>query len=667
MRTISSFSLQFLLWMFLLMLLPVSVMADIGLPRVLSDGAVLQRDKPIKIWGWADENETVTVQFAGKEKKTIAKDGSWSVEFPALKAGGDYQLNVVGKNTLTRKNIVMGDVWIASGQSNIELPLHRLRYQYPEVISSTNFPLIREFNVPVLYAFKGPQKDFQQGMWKAATIENISTFSGVGFFFMRKIHQEIGVPVGLITLPVGGSPAEAWVSEEGLKNFPHYLKQLAPFKDDQFVQDTIAKDKASNDKWFGELGAADVGLQQNWSAEKLDTSLWKTINVPGKLKEQGYILPNGSFWVRKTFSLTAEQAKKSGTVWLGCIVDGDQVFLNGQSIGQTGYQYPPRIYAVPANLLKAGDNTLSVRVTSYSGNPGFVKDKRYDLDLGDEKISLAGEWKFKIAAAVGPMNKTTTLHYQPASLFNAKLAPVLPLQIKGVLWYQGESNVAKPDADSALRKPASLCKSETCAAVKSEYRYLMTDLITDWRKQFNQGDFPFLYVQLVNFQEAFDQPTESKWAELREAQRELLAVKNTAMAVGIDVGEWNDIHPLNKQDVGERLALGALKLVYGKKSIVSSGPLVKSVKLKSGKIEVAFNYSKGLTIRGDKIKHLAIAGADKKFVWTSASIKQDKLIVDAAVVKEPKWIRYAWADNPEGVNLYNTAGLPASPFEAEVK
>lgn len=647
-------------------LISASVMADVSLPRVLGDGAILQRDKPITIWGWADENEAVTVQFAGKEKKTTAKEGAWSVEFPALKAGGDYQLTVTGKNVLTRKNIVMGDLWIAAGQSNIELPLYRLRYQYPDVISSTNQPLIREFNVPVLYAFKGPQKDFQQGIWKTATVENISTFSGVGFFFMRKLHQELGVPVGLITVPVGGSPAEAWISEEGLKNFPHYVKQLQPFKDDQFVKDTIAKDKASNEKWYGELNAADEGLKQNWSAEKLDTSLWKKLIIPGFLKDQGYKLPAGAFWVRKTFFLTETQAKKNATLWLGRIVDGDQVFLNGQSIGQITYQYPPRIYAVPENLLKAGENTLSVRVISNSGNPGFVSDKRYDLDLGDEKVSLAGEWKFKIAAAVGPMNKTTTLQYQPASLFNAKLAPALPLQIKGVLWYQGESNVVKPDADPVLRKPARLCKSESCAAVKSEYRYLMTDLIADWRKQFNQGDFPFLYVQLVNFQEAFDQPTESKWAELREAQRELLTVKNTAMAVGIDVGEWNDIHPLNKQDIGERLALGALKLAYGKKSLVSSGPLVKSAKVKSGKIEITFDSAKGLIIRGDHIKYLAIAGADKKFVWTTAKVKQDKLIVDTSAIANPKWIRYAWADNPDGANLYNAAGLPASPFEIEL-
>jgi sialate O-acetylesterase len=377
----------------------------------------------------------------------------------------------------------------------------------------------------------------------------------------------------------------------------------------------------------------------------LDTTHWRSLTVPGFLKEQGFNLPHGSFWVRKTFYLTEEQAKKSAALWLGCVVDGDQVFLNGQSIGQTGYQYPPRIYAVPANLLKAGDNNISVRVVSYSGNPGFVKEKPYELNLGDEKIVLSGEWKIQIAATAGSMNKTTTLHYQPSSLFNAKLAPALQLNIKGVLWYQGESNVGRA----------------------KEYQQLLPDLIADWRKQFNQGDFPFLYVQLANFLPAQAQPSESEWAELREAQRKILAVKNTAMTVALDLGEWNDIHPLNKKDVGERLALGAIKLAYGKKSILHSGAFVKSAKLKSKKIEIRFDYAKGLTVRGDQIKYLAIAGADKKFVWTTAEVNNNRLIVDAAEVADPKWIRYAWADNPEGANLYNAAGLPASSFEIEVK
>jgi sialate O-acetylesterase len=629
----------------LAVLFPALVMADVRLPRILSDGVILQRDKPITIWGWADEGERVTVKFAGKEKLTVTQNGSWSVSFPALKAGGNYELIVKGKNIISLKNIVMGDLWIAAGQSNMELPLNRVRYRYPEVLASTNQLSIREFNVPVAYAFKGPEQDFKQGMWKTATPENIASFSAVGFFFMQSVYQQTQVPIGLITIPVGGAPAEAWVSEDALAKYPHYVEQLRPFKDDVFVQNTIAMDKASNDKWYGELNAADEGLKNNWSAEKLDTSHWRSLTIPGFLKEQGFHLPNGSFWARKTFYLTDEQAKKSAALWLGCVVDGDQVFLNGQSIGQTGYQYPPRIYAVPANLLKAGDNNLSVRVVSYSGNPGFVKEKPYELNLGDEKIALSGEWKMQIAATAKSMNKTTTLHYQPSSLFNAKLAPALPLKIKGVLWYQGESNVGRAN----------------------EYQQLLPDLITDWRKQFNQGDFPFLYVQLANFLLAQAQPSESGWAELREAQRKMLAVKNTAMTVALDLGEWNDIHPLNKKEVGERLALSAMKLAYGKKSIIHSGPLVKSAKLKSKKIELTFDYAKGLTVRGDHIKYLAIAGADKKFVWTTAEVNNNRLIVDAAVVADPKWIRYAWADNPEGANLYNAAGLPASSFEMEVK
>ncbi|MGV8835933.1 sialate O-acetylesterase, partial [Cellvibrio sp.] len=324
-------------------------------------------------------------------------------------------------------------------------------------------------------------------------------------------------------------------------------------------------------------------------------------------------------------------------------------------VGQTGYQYPPRIYAVPAGLLKAGKNSIAIRVTSYSANAGFVKDKRYALMFGeskfgaaysgDEEVSLRGEWQYQIAATAGAMQPGTTLHYLPSSLFNAKLAPALPLKIKGVIWYQGESNVDRA----------------------AEYHQLMTDLIGDWRKQFQQSDLPFVYAQLANFLPAASQPGESGWAELREAQRKTLAVKNTAMAVAIDAGEWNDIHPLDKQKVGERLAMGALKVAYGKKSLLASGPSLKKVKAKGNKVELTFaDVGKGLQAVGGELKHIALAGADKKFVWAMAEVKGNKLMVWADAVAEPKWVRYAWADNPEGANLYNSAGLPASPFEARV-
>ncbi|HEY8942146.1 MAG TPA: sialate O-acetylesterase, partial [Cellvibrio sp.] len=278
----------------LLTLAATQAFAEVNLPRLLSDGAILQRDKPLTIWGWADDGEKVTVNFAGKELSTVTKAGRWSVTFPAFKAGGPHALKVSGKNQLTRQNILLGDLWIAAGQSNMELPLSRVKYKYPGLIESTNQPNIREFNVPVAYAFKGPVQDYTQGQWKTATPENMATFSAVGFFFMQKLHAENNVPIGLVTIPVGGSPAEAWVSESVLEKYPHYQEKLQPFKEDAYVQATIAKDKANSDKWYADLDAADVGLKNNWQQEKLNTAEWKNIRIPGYLKEQGSDFTNGA-------------------------------------------------------------------------------------------------------------------------------------------------------------------------------------------------------------------------------------------------------------------------------------------------------------------------------------------------------------------------------------
>jgi sialate O-acetylesterase len=621
--------------------------ADVSLPRLVSDGAVLQRDKPIVLWGWADDGEQVSVTLGKQTLTTKAEAGRWQVTLKPLPAGGPYTVDIQGKNKLQVKNVLLGDVWVAAGQSNMELPLKRVKYKYPDIIPSTKLPDIREFNVPVVYNFKGPLEDFKQGQWKTAEPENLPNFSAVGFFFTRALHEKYKVPVGLITLPVGGSPAEAWVSESALQKYPQFVEQLKPFKDDGFVTATIASDKLSSGNWYSALGAKDEGLKGSWSNEVLDTKDWQNFQVPGYVKEQGGDFTNGAVWFRKTFDLTAEQAAKSATVWLGCIVDGDQVFLNGKEIGQTGYQYPPRIYTVPAGLLKAGKNTISIRVTSYSANAGFVKDKRYELELGNESVSLAGQWQYKIGARADSMAKTTTLHYQPASLFNAKLAPTLRTAIKGVIWYQGESNTGR----------------------YKEYETLFPDLIRDWRAQYNQGDFPFIYVQLANFMAAKAEPSESDWAATREAQRKTLSVKNTAMVVASDIGEWNDIHPLNKQAVGERLALAAQKLAYGDKKLIASGPNATTIKREHKSLLIDFDKAGGdLVITKDGVlHHIAIAGTDKKYVWAKAKIQGKKLVVWSDDVAEPVSVRYAWADNPEGANLYNKAGLPASPFELSIQ
>jgi len=620
--------------------------ADVSLPRLVSDGAILQRDQAVTLWGWADEGEKVTVNFAQQQRTATTKDGRWSVEFPAQKAGGPHHIKIEGNNSLELKDIWFGDVWIASGQSNMELPLRRVKYEYPEVIPHTNLPQIREFGVPTIYTFKQAADDFPQGEWKTATPENLGEFSAVGFFFAQNLHQKYKVPIGIVRIAVGGSPVEAWMSEQALADYPDYLKAANQFKDDAVLEKTLADDKAKVDAWYGKANREDKGKTEKpeWSAEKVTTDDWKTLSVPGLFGDQKIDFSNGIIWLRKAIELSPEQAQQNAQLWLGAIVDGDEVFINGQLVGQTGYRYPPRIYDVAPGVLKAGKNLISVRLTSYSSEPGFVEDKLYALKLGNDAINLEGEWQYKIGMESGPFPKTTTMHYQPASLFKAKLAPLFNFPMKGVIWFQGESNVERA----------------------SEYEALFTTMIADWRAHFNQGKFPFLFAQLANFQEAQDQPVESAWAELREAQRKSLAVKNTGMAVTIDTGEWNDIHPLNKKTVGERLALAAQKIAYGDKSVIASGPMVKSVKRKGNSLVVSFDsLGKGLEIRGDKL-HIAIAGSDKKFVWAEAKVKGKTLVVSSEQVKDPRWVRYAWADNPEDANLYNSAGLPASPFQVGI-
>lgn len=622
-------------------------LADIRLPRLISDGAVLQRDKPVVIWGWADDGEAIRVTFAGSELRTQAESGRWSVTFPARKAGGPYELSVSGNNTLNVSDLWMGDVWIGAGQSNLELPLRRVHYEYPDVIAQTHLPQIREFNVPLAYTFKENASDYTQGQWKTATPENLAGFSAAGFFFARHLHQSLDVPIGLVSLSVGGSPAEAWMSEAALEKYPHHLSAGVRFKDDSVLQQTITADKARSDAWYGKAHAEDLGLngEQPWSSATLATDDWQPFQVPGFFKAQEIDFVNGVVWLRKKLSLTEAQARAPAQLWLGAIVDGDQVYINGTSVGQTGYRYPPRIYNVPENVLKAGENTLSIRLTSYSSDPGFVQDKLYALKLGNTQISLEGQWHYKVGMRAEPMPPSTTLHYQPASLFKAKLAPMLGFSIKGVIWYQGESNVGRA----------------------AEYKTLLPDLISDWRAHFNQGDFPFLFVQLANFLEPRSEPGESAWAEMREAQRAALQVPNTGMAVAIDIGEWNDIHPLNKRAVGERLALAAHKVAYGNNTLVTSGPTLSAVGQKDKQLVLTFdNLGKGLRIEGDKLQEIAIAGDDKKFVWAKAKIRGKQLLVWSDAVPDPKWVRYAWADNPAGANLYNSAGLPASPFEARV-
>lgn len=621
-----------------------AIAAQVKLPRLISDSMILQRDAKIKIWGWAAADEKVTVSFHNKSYSTITgKDGKWMIVLLPLHAGGPFDMQIDASNHITIKNILIGDVWICSGQSNMELPMQRVQDKYPDIITTASNPNIRQFNVSTEYNFQAAQEDFASGSWQTTTPQSVLQFTAVGYFFAKTLYEKYQVPIGLIKSAVGGSPAEAWLSEDALKQFPAYLLKADTLKNDAYVDSIKQSDKANSDAWYSNIWQKDEGLheEKKWFDTSYDASTWQTMQIPGYWKDAG-INSNGVVWFRKEFNVSSNMLNKSLRLFLGTIVDRDSVYINGIFIGATQYQYPPRKYMIPENLLKEGKNIIVVRVINYAGSGGFTKDKPYKLFTGNDTVDLAGTWQYKLGTASVPIPSSTTFNYMPGGLYNAMTAPLTNYSVKGVIWYQGEANTSRP----------------------SEYEKLFTALIQDWRKQWHQN-FSFLYVQLANFMQTKDEPSESNWAALRQAQLKTLAVKNTAMAVTIDIGEWNDIHALNKEEVGKRLALAAEKIAYHE-NIVSSGPIYQSMKIDNNKIIISFtNVESGLMAKNGELKYFSIAGAGKKFIWANAIIKNNKVIVWSDAIPNPVAVRYAWADNPEGANLYNKKGLPASPFATD--
>lgn len=634
---------------FLLMLFLQPAFGAVRLPRLVSDGMVLQRETNVTVWGWAEPGEKVKVEFRNKTyHATAGRDRKWDVRLANLKAGGPDRMEIVAENRITLNNVYVGDVWVCSGQSNMELTMERAKPLYgKEIRDAKNFP-IRHFNVPDRYNFKHPESDLPDGEWEAADPESVLRFSAVGYFFARELYEQYRVPIGLINASLGGSPVEAWMSEEALKEFPHHLATAIKFRDDTLIQQIAEHDKKTSDAWYGLLNERDKGLKpgrKSWADPAYDASKWPVMKLPAFWDGTELGPVNGVVWFRKEINVPDAMAGKPAKLLMGRIVDADETYVNGKLVGSVSYQYPPRRYEVPAGVLKAGKNVIAVRVISNAGRGGFIKDKPYRLSSDGHAIDLTGEWRYRLGATMEPLESQTFIRWKPMGLYNGMIAPMLNYSIKGVIWYQGESNAGNP----------------------GEYAKTFPALIRDWRKQWHQGVFPFLYVQLPNFMEPKDRPSESQWAELREAQSQALRVPKTAMSVAIDLGEWNDIHPLNKKDVGKRLALAAQKVAYGEKNIVHSGPVYQSMKIKGDKIILSFSSIGGglMAKGGDELRQFAISGADKQFVWAEARIEGDKIVVWNDAIANPVAVRYAWADNPEGANLYNKEGLPASPFRTD--
>lgn len=622
--------------------------AQIRLPRLIRDSMILQRDSKVKIWGWAAPNERVTVSFNKKTYRTAAdKQGNWLLVLPPTKAGGPYTMDISGKNKISIRDILFGDVWFCSGQSNMVHQLNIHDVTYAEEIAKANYAEIRQFWVPTLTNLQGPQPDLPAGNWKAAVGEDVRPFSAVAYFFAKQIHGKYKVPVGIINASVGGTPIEAWTSEEGFRDFVSILSVIQKNKDTAYINSFNRRPASSRNN-----APVDPGLTGpvKWSDPAYMPKGWRTINIPGYWEDQGIKDFNGVIWYRKEIDIPAQMTGKAAKVFLGRIVDADELYINGKPVGNTTYQYPQRRYKIPADVLKPGKNLFVIRVSNNAGKGGFVPDKPYCLFSGSDTIDLKGTWEYKAGMVYPPFTGGgpggISYQNQPAALYNAMVAPAINYTIKGFCWYQGESNAGKPE----------------------EYAPLQAAIIHDWRNKWNQGALPFFYVQLPGFMDYNYLPSESNWAVLREAQRKALSVDNTAMVVAIDLGEWNDIHPDNKKTVGDRLAMAAFNKAYGE-NVVYSGPMAEGLTNEGNKLIIRFTSTGNGLITNDNEApaEFAIAGADKKFVWAKARIDGNQVIVWSDQIADPVYVRYAWADNPVNPNLYNKEGLPASPFQLSLR
>ncbi|HEX5026554.1 MAG TPA: sialate O-acetylesterase [Agriterribacter sp.] len=637
---------------FLCLLCIHPTIADVRLPKIFGSQMVLQRNKPVPVWGWADAGEKVTVELSVdgviKQTKTVktGKAGKWMIQLNPAEAGGPFQMVVKSKkNSIILSDILFGEVWICSGQSNMGWTV-QASDNAEEEIRNANYPQIRQFAVPREMSLT-PNEDISKGEWKLATPQNTGQFTAVGYFFARELHHKLGVPIGIINSSWGGTQVESWISREAMKSFDEFVPVVNAMPTSMEMLGEKRKSNLDNSiiEWQGGLPQpSDIPL---WSAASFDDANWKMIEVPGNFDRKDLAYLDGAVWFRKEFILPDSLAGKSMALTLGAIDDIETTWVNGVEVGRsTAKVAGGRTYILEPRVLRAGKNVIAVRIVDLGGRGGFTgKPEDMKISRDSYELPLAGEWKFRIESVVdnqqfvGP-NDAGTL------LYNAMIAPLVPYAIEGTIWYQGESNAGRA----------------------FQYRTSFPLMIKDWRNRWKE-EFPFLFVQLASFNANNGNSQKgSTWAELREAQAmTLTALPKTGMAVITDIGNPANIHPTNKQDVGKRLALQALEIAYGQ-NIVSQGPQFQSAQQENDKMVISFsNTGSGLMVSGKYgyLHGFEIAGADKVFHWAKAEIRGDKVVVWSSEVSSPVAVRYGWADDNMEDNLFNKEGLPAAPFRTD--
>ncbi len=618
-----------------LMIFTSSVQAQkLILPRMFSDHMVYQRNEPIKMWGWDSPGQNVAVSLNGSEEFTTTNnDGYWQLYLPSQSAGGPFQIEVQGSEKVTISDVYFGEVWIAGGQSNMEWKLNWVVDSWEDEVANSAYPEIRFFEVENTFSYK-KEMQLNSGEWKIANPENSPEFSAVAWYFAKLNHVEKSVPVGIIDSNWGGTPAEAWTPAERLQKVTGYEQEAIEVLSEPNWAQKLELAQVENEKrWARINGQSDI-LSYGANEILFDDTDWARVELPNQEAFTDYI------WLRKTISIDAVD---NAILSFGNPGKFTIVFLNGEQIYSKGWNDDPRHINIDQSLLKVGENVFAIRTVEDWDNRAFIgSEDEFWISVDDQKIDLSGTWKFSNTIEP-PLDDYILYEHYPGFLYNAMIHPLIGYKIKGVIWYQGESN----------------------AGQYYWYKDLFSAMIEEWRAEWGQGDFPFLFVQLAAWLPRHEQPTDSDWARLRETQTETLELPNTAMAVTIDIGDADDIHPRNKKDVGKRLWLAAKKVAY-KDDIVHSGPMYLNHKINDNAIEITFEYAEnGWEIKNsDIIEGFAISGSDSVFHWATAEIDKNMIRVFSDQVPNPIAVRYAWADNPK-VSLYNREGLPVIPFRTD--
>ena len=623
-------------FLFVVLMLQTSLEAQkLKLPLLFSDHMVYQRDKPFLIWGWDEPGQPVTVELSNYRQTITADDtGRWEIELPVQLTGGPYSFTLTGSTTETITDIYFGDVWIAGGQSNMEWKLNMGIIGAEEEIYNSDYPGIRFFEIPKTYSFQ-EKSTLDSGEWHVSNPENSPNFSAVAWYYAKKYHLETGIPIGIISSNWGGTPAESWVPVDQLLDVLGYEKDASEILNPEIDWNTIDKDNSNNiSEMYRQVADTTDILHFGVHLENIDISDWDIVDLPNSKPLTDFV------WLRKTIDL-----KITDNVQLSFGKPGKftVLYINGKQVYSKIWSDDPRIIEIDKNILRIGENTIAIRTVEDWDNKTFIGEtNQFWIETALNRISLEGSWNFSNTIEP-PLPEIIRPEHLPGTLYNGMIHPLIKFPIKGTIWYQGESNVV----------------------TNQYYKALFSRLIESWRDKWGY-DFPFLFVQLANYQERFDYPTESSWAKLREAQTQTFQeVDRTGIAVTIDIGQANDIHPRNKKDVGERLWMAARKVVF-EEDIIHSGPMYKSHEIHDNYVEVSFRFAENgwYNKEGDNIEGFAIAGQDSVFHWANVKFVGSTVVLSSDQVQNPIEIRYAWADNPK-VTLYNSEGLPVIPFRTD--